>query len=320
MSAAVPADAGTRLAAALDRLVPDGNLGLAVSGGPDSLALLLLAAEVRPGRVRAATVDHALRPDSAGEAAMVAGLCAGLGVPHDILTVTVGAGASLQAQARAARYAALGEWAARAGLSAVATAHHADDQAETLLMRLARGSGLGGLAGIRETAEIGGCRVVRPLLTMRKAALAQIVDAAGWTPVLDPANDDPRHERTRVRHLLASVDWLDAERLARSAAALGEANQAVEAAVEQARHDHLVLTADGIMLRELDLVPREVRRRLLLSALALVETVPSGPELDRMMAALESGRAATVGLAKVSPATGGGWRIECAPPRRQLHP
>lgn len=320
MTAAVPADAGTRLAAALDRLVPDGQLGIAVSGGPDSLALLLLAAAARPGRVRAATVDHNLRPEGAAEAAMVAGLCAGLGVPHDILNVTVGEGASLQAQARTARYAALAEWAAAHELAAVATAHHADDQAETLLMRLARGSGLGGLSGIRDTAEVGGCRVVRPLLQTRKAELAGIVAEAGWTPVSDPANSDPRHERTRVRELLAAVEWLDPERLARSATALADANEALDAAVEQARQRHLAPSADGMVLRDIPLLPREIRRRLLLAVLAAFETRPSGPELDRLMTLLDEGRAATLGLAKVTPEPGGEWRIALAPPRRQVHP
>ncbi|UUR07647.1 tRNA lysidine(34) synthetase TilS [Sphingomonas glaciei] len=319
MTAAVPADAGTRLAAALDRLVPDGQLGIAVSGGPDSLALLLLAASARPGRVRAATVDHRLRPENADEATMVADLCAKLGVPHDILSLTVGQGASLQARAREARYAALGEWAASHGLASVATAHHADDQAETLLMRLARGSGLGGLSGIRERAEIGGCRVVRPLLQTRKAELVEIVTDAGWTPVSDPANSDPRHERTRVRKLLAAVEWLDPQRLARSAAALAEASEALDAAVEQARQRHLAPSADGMVLRDIPLLPREIRRRLLLAALAAFETRPSGPELDRLLAALDEGRRATVGLAKVTPEAGGVWRIELAPPRRQLH-
>jgi tRNA(Ile)-lysidine synthase len=320
MTTAVPADAGTRLAAALDRLVPDGTLGLAVSGGPDSLALLWLAATARAGQVRAATVDHGLRPESAAEAVTVAGLCADLGVPHDIVAVTVGGGASLQAQAREARYAALAAWAARYRLAAVATGHHADDQAETLLMRLARGSGPGGLSGIREVVEIGGCRVIRPLLQLRKTALEEIVAGAGWTPVLDPANDDPRHERTRVRRLLRSAEWLDPERLARSAAALADANEALEETVERARPRHWILAGEGVLLRDLHLVPREIRRRLLLSALATLQTRPGGPKVDRMMSALEEGRGATVGLAKVTPEPNGVWRVEMAPPRRQLDP
>jgi tRNA(Ile)-lysidine synthase len=308
------------VAAALDRLAGEGDFGVAVSGGPDSLALLLLVAAARPGRVRAATVDHGLREESAAEAAMVAGLCGELAVPHDTLAVTVGDGASLQAQAREARYAALSEWAASHSLAAVATGHHADDQAETLLMRLARGSGLGGLSGIREVTDIAGCRVIRPLLQMRKAALVEVVAAAEWVPVLDPANNNPRHERTRVRQLLATTDWLDPERLARSAAALAQANEAIEAAVEQASDRHLVFAADLTSLRDVHLLPRETTRRLLLSALARFETRPSGPHLDRLLASLEAGRAGTLGHVKVTPVEGGVWRVELAPQRRQSAP
>ena len=118
-----------------------GKLGLAVSGGPDSLALLLLARAALPGRVEAATVDHGLRPESADEAVMVAAVCARLGVPHRTLAVDVAQG-NIQAQARAARYAALAVWMGEQGIEALATAHHADDQAETLLLRLNRGSGV----------------------------------------------------------------------------------------------------------------------------------------------------------------------------------
>lgn len=313
-------EAVAAIAAALDRLAGEGNVGVAVSGGPDSLALLRLAAAARPGRVRAATVDHGLRKENVAEGAMVAGLCGELAVPHETLTVTVGDGASLQAQAREARYTALAGWAASHSLAAVATAHHADDQAETLLMRLARGSGLGGLSGIREVTDIAGCRVIRPLLQMRKAALAEIVTAAGWIPVLDPANNDPRHERTRVRQLLASTDWLDPERLARSAAALAEANEAIEAAVGLARNRHLVVAADVASLRDVHLLPREITRRLLLYALGNFATCPSGPELDRLIASLEAGRAATLGHVKVTLVAGGVWRVESAPPRRQSDP
>ena len=113
----------------------DARLGIAVSGGPDSLALLLLAHAALPGRIEAVTVDHQLRPESGDEAAMVARVCADLGVPHEVLAVTLAEG-NVQAQARAARYAAMAEWLVRRELAALATGHHADDQAETLLLRL----------------------------------------------------------------------------------------------------------------------------------------------------------------------------------------
>jgi len=125
-------------------------LAVAVSGGPDSLALMLLAHAVPGLTVTALTVDHGLRPEAAEEARFVAALAAARGIAHHILPVRVeDCGQGVQAAARAARYAALGGWCASAGVGLLATAHHADDQAETLLMRLARGAGVGGLAGIR---------------------------------------------------------------------------------------------------------------------------------------------------------------------------
>ncbi|WP_344708298.1 tRNA lysidine(34) synthetase TilS [Sphingomonas humi] len=302
--------------AAIDRLAPGGALGVAVSGGPDSLALLMLAAQARPGRVRAATVDHGLRAGSAAEAVMVASYCADLGVLHDLLPVEVATGASVQAQAREARYAALGSWAREHQLAAVATAHHADDQAETLLMRLARGSGVDGLAGVREQRElVPGVALIRPLLNWRKSELAAICDEAGWHAADDPTNHDARHDRTRVRALLAATPLLDAERLARSASALAEASEALEAMARRERVEAVSQDGDALIYRPSPL--REVRRRIaaLLIGELMPDARPRGPELDRLLAMLEIGGSATLAgvLVRVE---GGRWTFRLAPPRR----
>lgn len=196
-----------------------------MSGGPDSLALLLLAHAALPGRVEVATVDHQLRAESANEVAAVAKICWQLGIPHETLRVVVGSG-NLQSEARAARYAALGEWLGRRRLEGLATAHHAEDQAETVLMRLNRESGLSGLAGIRAVTNVPGFdnRLVRPLLTWGKAELQVIVDTAGLEASRDPSNDDNTFDRVRIRHLLRQTEWLDQRAFARSAALIAEAD------------------------------------------------------------------------------------------------
>jgi tRNA(Ile)-lysidine synthase len=283
-------------------------LGLAVSGGPDSLALLLLAVRDRPGNLRAATVDHQLRRESRAEAENVAAICARLGVPHDILPVRVEG--SIQAAARAARYAALGGWCVAHGLTHLATAHHADDQAETLLMRLARGAGLGGLAGVRRQRGLRpGVSLVRPLLEARKAELEAIVRDAGLTPALDPSNADPAYDRTGARALLAATPWLDPARLAHSAAHLAEAEDALEWAVDQALADRF----DGTSLDPQGLPP-EILRRLMLRIFAARGAVPRGPDLVRLIATLQCGRPATLGPLKATP--GPRWIFTSAPPRR----
>jgi tRNA(Ile)-lysidine synthase len=160
---------------------------------------------------------------------MVEQLCRQRGVPFAPLRIDVAAG-NMQARAREARYAALANWALKSGLGAIATAHHADDQAETLLMRLSRGSGLAGLAGVRGVSVVGESEValLRPLLGWRKAELAGIVEAAGLEAVEDPSNADMNFERVRVRRHLAAHDWLDARALAESAANLADAWRAIE--------------------------------------------------------------------------------------------
>jgi tRNA(Ile)-lysidine synthase len=227
------AKAPRRFAADLAALWPEdertGPLGLAVSGGPDSLALLLLAHAALPGEIAVCSIDHGLRPEAAGEVALVERIAGERGIPFTQLAVTLAPG-NLQAQARGARYAALAKWAKDKGLGAVATAHHTDDQAETLLMRLNRGSGLSGLAGVRARSTIAESEItlLRPLLSWRKAELAAVVAAAGITPAADPSNTNPAFDRARLRAQLAEADWLDPVALATSAAHLAEGWQALE--------------------------------------------------------------------------------------------
>jgi len=193
--------------------IPDGaTLLLAVSGGPDSTALLHGAAQLAPGRgwrLVVAHLDHALRAESAAEAATVAATAARLGLAAEVRRADVQALAtaehrSLEDAGRQARYRFLEEAAATIGPEAlIATAHTADDAAETMLLRLARGSGLRGVRGI--PARRG--RIVRPLLSARRATLRASLDAAGIPYVTDPSNAELAHARNRVRaELLPSLE------------------------------------------------------------------------------------------------------------------
>jgi tRNA(Ile)-lysidine synthase len=305
----------------LDSLVaPEGRIGVAVSGGPDSLALLLLAAAARPGRVEAATVDHGLRAEAAGEAAMVAEVCSRLGVPHAILTARWSElpETAIQERARNQRYRLLGYWAEERGLDALATAHHAEDQAETVLMRLARGSGVKGLGGIRPRSISPGAhvRLVRPLLGWRRGELEQVCSAAGVTPVADPSNADERFERVRVRRSLAGLDWLDAGAVAQSAANLADADAALDWAMKEEWGRSVTEKRGSIAYRPSD-VPIEILRRIVARAVRRLATEgegdPRGPELTRLIATLSDGRSAT--LRGVLCRGGPEWRFVPSPNR-----
>ncbi len=157
----------------------------------------------------------------------VAAICAQMGVPHTTLKVEVGPG-NLHDSAREARYRAMGDWALASRMYGILTAHHADDQAETVLMRLNRGSGLSGLSGIRERQSFPtGVGAIRPLLGWRKAELEAIVADSGLEPVRDPSNDDPRFDRARIRAAIGEAGWLDPLAIARSAQYLQEAELAL---------------------------------------------------------------------------------------------
>lgn len=236
---------------------------VAVSGGPDSVALLALLAEwVRtPGRpqLHAATVDHGLRPEATTEADAVAGLCHKLGVAHATLRWEgVKPEAGIQAEARRARYALLGEQARRLGGAVLVTAHTLDDQAETMLMRIAHGSGPSGLAGMRVRAGVEGVVLVRPLLGIPKARLIATAQARGLPFVSDPSNADARFERVRWRELMPALtqEGLTAERFGR----LGERMARLEDAVKRRARDVFCAVS-------LPCEPGEARVRLDFSAL-----------------------------------------------------
>jgi len=331
---------------------------VAVSGGPDSTALLLLAARwakraKKPPRLLAVTIDHGLRAAAKAEAAAVKRLARQLNVPHRTLRWRgLKPTSGLQEAARTARYGLLAQAAARAGLAHVLTAHTLDDQAETVLFRLARGSGLTGLAGMAPVSLIPGARddrifLLRPLLAVPKSRLVATLKTAGIGYADDPTNRDTAFTRPRLRALLPllAAEGGDASGLARLAARLARANAAIEVQTDGAER-YLALTgrtAPRGQAREFDTgafvaLPEEIRLRLLMRAINTFGH--EGPaELGKVEALLmqlnrcfeerspKSGPKATqirlkqtLAGALVSVSQGKGQakiRIEPAPPRRR---
>jgi tRNA(Ile)-lysidine synthase len=285
---------------------------VAVSGGPDSVALLLLAVAVRPRHIIAATVDHQLRPESADEAAYVANICARLGVAHVILTPEYPLEGNVQSSARTARYALLHRAAEKQFCVHIATAHHADDQLETILMRLARGSGVDGLSAIR--ARNG--KIIRPLLGFTKHELVGLCETSAIETVSDPSNDNADFARVAMRQYLASTDHpFKAERATRTTAALAEASDALawmtDCLVQErvtAKNDEVSCDTSGL--------PAELKRRLLLRALAMMDPhlEPRGDAIDLVLFKMDSGASAMIG--DIVCQGGPYWKFARAPARR----
>lgn len=275
------------------------RVGVAVSGGGDSVAALVLAVEaLGAARVAAVTVDHGLRPEAAAEAAGVAALCARLGVAHDVLRWDEGpAGGNLMGEARAARLRLIGGWA-RGRVGAVLLAHTRDDQAETLLMRLARGSGVDGLSGMAARREAEGVLWLRPLLDVSRAELRRALTERGVGWVEDPSNADPRFLRVRARQALSVLEGLgiDAATLAATAGRMQRARTVLEDAAQRALEDHVA--EDCGILRigaaALDL-PGETRDRLFAHLLMQLSGSAYRPRLEDLQRLLAAGRGTLMG-------------------------
>jgi tRNA(Ile)-lysidine synthase len=231
-----------------------------------------------------------------------------------VLTIQV-QGGNLQAAARGARYAALGDWAKRMGLAALATAHHADDQAETLVMRLNRASGLRGLAGVRSRGVVPGTTLplIRPLLAWRRGELASLVARAGLQPARDPSNANDSYDRVRIRKALAAADWLDAEAVAASAVHLGDAEEAIEWILERVWAENVAIVDAG--LRYLPGAPRAVALRVVSRIIAGFGGSPRGAAVARLVEDLQAGLGGNVGGVAAS-IEAGLWVFRPEPARR----
>ncbi len=299
---------------------PAPHLAVAVSGGADSLALAMLAegwVRGRAGRLTALTVDHRLRPAAAAEAAQVAAWLGARGIAHHVLVWRAPHGRrGVQAAARAARYHLLEGWCAEAGVLHLLTAHHREDQAETLLLRLARGSGLDGLAGMAAVVERPACRLLRPLLTVSRARLMATLRACGqeaW--IEDPSNSSPAYARSRLRGVMPALaaQGLSAERLAATAARLARSRGLIEDTVARLLARAVALDPAGFALLDagvLAAAPPEIGLRALAAVAATISGADYPPRHERLerlyrWMAQGSGGGRTLGGCRWLPRRGG---------------
>ncbi|WP_281992613.1 tRNA lysidine(34) synthetase TilS [Sulfitobacter geojensis] len=284
---------------------PPAAMGVAVSGGSDSMALLHLLCEfcaAKHIRLQAVTVDHCLRPEAASEAAHVAQVCANIGVPHHTLVWDAWRGeGNLQNAARHGRYQAMANWAKERGIDTIATGHTADDQAETVLMRLARRSGVDGLSAMSGRTLREGITWVRPLLRTRREVLRSYLTHRGIHWVEDPSNKDARYDRIKARNALEHLAPLgiDAEALGEVAENMETARRALEWHTFLAAKHLVTLDAGAVLFNEaeLNLQPVEVQRRLMIKAINWVTQsyyAPRRGALANLRAALSEGQAATM--------------------------
>jgi tRNA(Ile)-lysidine synthase len=273
---------------------------LALSGGSDSTALMHLAAEWARSAgdsapaLSVATVDHGLRSGSAREADLVATAARGIGLPHATLGwVGPKPQSGVQEAAREARYRLLAAHARAIGATAIATAHTEDDQAETLLMRLARGSGLDGLTAIAPRGWRDGCALLRPLLVFSKARLAATLSARAITWIEDPSNDEPRFERVRWRQARPELNALglepvalalSARRLQRARAALASLTDDIIERAGPALRVSPLGTADLDWRWLGEAIPAEIALRLLARLIGALGGSGRPPSLSRLEA------------------------------------
>jgi len=294
------------------------RLGVALSGGGDSMALLHILTQCFAGQdveILAATVDHGLRAESAQEAQHVAGLASRMGVYHEILQWQGWQGdGNLQDQARRARYRLLTDWAKRHDIPVLASGHTADDQAETVLMRLARSAGVDGLAAMPVRRQLNDVTLLRPLLGVRRDQLRDYLRQNNLSWVEDPSNEDRRFERVRVRQAMEALQplGLTVEALSAVAGNMSKAREALDKQTYLEAQELARFESGAVVLNreELCTLPDEIIHRLLLRALQWV-TGAVYPLRRRVMrdalSAVRSGGSLTLGGCRILCRAGQVW-------------
>jgi tRNA(Ile)-lysidine synthase len=292
------------VASVLGEISPQ-RLGVAVSGGGDSVALLAVLADYARARdieLHVVTVDHGVRPEARQEIAFVTNLCARWGLEHHVEYWTGWTGqGNFQAMARDARYALMADWAYANEIGHIALGHTADDQAETFLMRLARGAGVDGLSAMAPRRITHGITWVRPFLKVERAALRTYLKAAHLSWCEDPSNESRDYERIRVRDALAVLGTvgITIEGLVQVAQNMAKAREALDWQTFLTAREVATIQGGAVALdrRRLLTQPDEIGRRLLVHSVRWISGsayAPRGPTVARALAALRSGKTSTL--------------------------
>ncbi|KZL20849.1 tRNA(Ile)-lysidine synthase [Pseudovibrio axinellae] len=289
------------------------RIAIGVSGGVDSMGLLYLLKQwaqdvgAAAPELYAFTVNHGLRAEAAGEAAGVAQYCTRLKVPHEILNwVGDKPSSNIQSEARDARHALLRQAAEHQGCEALVLAHHLEDQAETFLTRLARGSGVYGLAGIRKQRELDGFHICRPLLDIKKERLKAALEASNVQWFEDPSNEDEQFTRVKFRQAQQELDalGLTTSKLADTAHRMARAADAIDAWVDEIAEKSCTFHSAGPVRFDsscLEYLPDEIGLRLIGRLVRYISGAPYVPRLAKLEGLYETlkrtdgARAATLG-------------------------
>ena len=313
------AQVNARFAQALaeNQTATDGAVGLSVSGGGDSIALMHLAAQhVDAKHLYVITVDHGLRPEAANEIAVVAEQANDLGLHHTVVKWQWDQKGNLQAAARDGRWAAIRNWAAAHNIGNVWLGHTEDDQVETVLMRLARGSGIDGLTAMYPTSSRDGLRLFRPLLGCSRSDLRDWLKTAGVVWSDDPSNDDPRFDRVRARQMFAQLQGLGLtrKRLLQTVDHMQAAHLTLQTAAQQFAQKHvrqdagdLIFAADALNLDQAD-----APRRVMAAGFGWVSSRTYRPRFEQLRSVVEAarkGKTVTLGGCIITPDTDGRVRL-----------